>query len=114
MTFDELIDAILCEQDSVTHYNEEGADVPMRLHQKYRQEAVGSLRDWVKTQVAAEREALLEAFSPIYDLMYVKEGVDWNCRICGGYNYTKDTVAHSMTCPMGKAQAAIRARAGEG
>ena len=56
MSFDELVDAILCEQDSVTHYNEEGADVPMRLHQKYRQEAVESLRDWVKAQVAAERE----------------------------------------------------------
>ena len=57
MSFDELIDAILCEQDSVTHYNEEDADVPMRLHQKYRAEAVGALRDWVKAQVAAEREA---------------------------------------------------------
>jgi len=59
MSFDELVDAILQEQDSVTHYNEEGADVPMRLHQKYRQEAVGSLRDWVKAQVAAEREAII-------------------------------------------------------
>ena len=64
--------------------------------------------------VAAERERLFEAFSPVYDLMYIKEGVDWHCRICGGYNYTKETVAHGMACPMGKAQRAIRVRAGEG
>lgn len=64
--------------------------------------------------VAAEREALLEALFPIYDLMYVKDGVDWHCRLCGGYNYTKETLVHGMTCPMGRAQTAIRARAGKG
>jgi len=74
-------------------------------------------RGWMQQQiaeaVAAEREVLLEALLPIYDLMYVKDGVDWHCRLCGGYNYTKETVAHGMTCPMGRAQTAIRAGAGE-
>ena len=114
MSFDELVDAILQEQDSVTHYNEEGADVPMRLHQKYRQEAVGSLRDWVKAQVAAEREAccainakLLEACEALVVRIDEWMALDMPCPLCDGY------VPHFDDCPYTFAADAIRARAGE-
>ena len=61
----------------------------------------------VLDDVTAERDALLAACEAIHEVMYVKNGVDWNCRMCGGYNYTKETVAHGMECPVGRVQAAI-------
>jgi len=56
MTFEDLVIAILHEQDCKTHYFQEGEEGLVRLHQKYRAEAIEQLRNWIAAQVAAERE----------------------------------------------------------
>lgn len=61
------------------------------------------------TKLEQDYTDAVAALKAIHDVMYVRQGVDWNCRICGGYNYTKETVAHGMTCPLGKVQAALAA-----
>jgi len=56
MTFEGLVIAILHEQDCKTHYFQEGEERLVRLHQKYRAEAIEQLRNWIAAQVAAEQE----------------------------------------------------------
>ena len=109
MNFDELVNAILQEQDSVTHYNEEDADVPMRLHQKYRAEAIEQLRNWIAAQVAAERERCalrVEKCAQYCQDIADDEGMLLYPQVVAGNQYAATV--------LGEAAAAIRAGTGEG
>ena len=107
MTFAELVAAILHEQDSVTHYNEEGVEGPMRLHQQYRAEAIERLREWVAEAVAAERERCAKRVADNADYRAMEAtDPDATARV------RRDQ--HFAAAVLWEAAADIRTRAGEG
>jgi len=109
MTFEGLVIAILHEQDCKTHYFQEGEERLVRLHQKYRAEAIEQLRNWIAAQVAAERERCalrVEKCAQYCQDIADDEGMLLYPQVVAGNQYAATV--------LGEAAAAIRARAGEG
>jgi len=106
MTFKELVNEILTQQDSVTHYNERGDIEHTRLYQAHRADAVQSLADWVEAQVAVEREACA---------LVVTENANYRAAEAAHPDATHyvRSEQHFAAMVLYDAAAAIRARRGE-